>query len=486
VPFENVHACRLVNPDKVEGYYQTKRRHKGKEYSVNSGRLKDTGKTVDQSYRYKKTVWTASEARSHCSSHGGHFEPAKQTKGAIMSQLSKQELAYINKKFAKKELTEEDVFGFSAVIARSDRTTAYHTRLDKTTLAAFQKSINQDGVAMGISHQNQLPAGRVYNGELAGNALSAKFYALRNVNVNAGGGGGLISVGGTTLSTNDIERMIDAGTLFDVSVGFHANTDKYFCSICKTQILADKCEHFPGKSYGDKKCYAIISDPDATLHEVSAVMAGALPGAEINSAPDSKDEWIKLTMDNSTKLNYAVYSMGDGENYEEEDMKGKKEADELAELQAKVDELQALLDDNAEAYSVELEKVKDLTEELTAANEKIAEQVESSAKLASQIAELTSKLSESERMAKVGRHYESYLESEIMKLGVAVEGNEFDKELQKKQLLSLSIEEKEKIKDGFERRQAENLKVGELERGTGLPPVKPAKKKSSEDSVYKL
>lgn len=35
-----------------------------------------SGKSEIQAYRYKKTIWTASAARSHCSSHNGSFEAA--------------------------------------------------------------------------------------------------------------------------------------------------------------------------------------------------------------------------------------------------------------------------------------------------------------------------------------------------------------------------------------------------------------------------
>src|SRR3990172_3030568 len=103
-----------------------------------------------------------------------------------MSKISAKELSFINKRFAKADLSAEDVFGFSATIARSDRTTSYHTRLSKNTLEAFNKSMANSGVAMGILHAKSLPVGRVYSGEVSGNSMDAKFYALKGMNVTIG------------------------------------------------------------------------------------------------------------------------------------------------------------------------------------------------------------------------------------------------------------------------------------------------------------
>ena len=40
------------------------------------GRLKGKTTMTEQAYRYPKTSWSASQARSHCSEHGGRFEAA--------------------------------------------------------------------------------------------------------------------------------------------------------------------------------------------------------------------------------------------------------------------------------------------------------------------------------------------------------------------------------------------------------------------------
>lgn len=77
-PYPNEHACRLRDPKdfKPESFRRTTRKHEGKEYSIIMGRLKGETKMTEQAYRYKKDIWTASSARTHCKDHDGKFEAA--------------------------------------------------------------------------------------------------------------------------------------------------------------------------------------------------------------------------------------------------------------------------------------------------------------------------------------------------------------------------------------------------------------------------
>ena len=80
-PYPNEHACRLKDPNRYDGWGQLKRKHNNKEYKVIRGKLKDKDRNdknawEDQSFRYKKNIWTASAARSHCKDHNGTFEAA--------------------------------------------------------------------------------------------------------------------------------------------------------------------------------------------------------------------------------------------------------------------------------------------------------------------------------------------------------------------------------------------------------------------------
>lgn len=76
-PYPNEHACRLNDSDKYDDFRRGKRTHNKKTYSVIFGHIKDTDTWEEQAYRYNKEKWDTEDARSHCKSHGGIFEPAK-------------------------------------------------------------------------------------------------------------------------------------------------------------------------------------------------------------------------------------------------------------------------------------------------------------------------------------------------------------------------------------------------------------------------
>lgn len=79
MPYPNEHACRLKPPGKYPKFRRdTRRSRNGKLYSIIYGIIRP-GKSEEQAYRYSKSTWSASEARSHCSRHGGKFESARGT-----------------------------------------------------------------------------------------------------------------------------------------------------------------------------------------------------------------------------------------------------------------------------------------------------------------------------------------------------------------------------------------------------------------------
>jgi len=79
-PYPNEHACRLNDPDKYDKYGNQNREHDGKKYRVIRGRKKGTtDEWEDQAFRYKKDVWTAGNAKTHCKDHDGSFEAAEES-----------------------------------------------------------------------------------------------------------------------------------------------------------------------------------------------------------------------------------------------------------------------------------------------------------------------------------------------------------------------------------------------------------------------
>lgn len=81
MPYDNEHACRLNDPKKYKRIRPGKdREHDGKTYRVLYGYFDKDGEETseEQSYRYNKKTWSASEARKHCKDHDGTFEAAKE------------------------------------------------------------------------------------------------------------------------------------------------------------------------------------------------------------------------------------------------------------------------------------------------------------------------------------------------------------------------------------------------------------------------
>ena len=79
-PYPDEHSCRLRDPDDFQDgtFRRMEREHEGKKYSIIMGKLKGEDTMTEQAYRYSKTVWTASQARKHCSAHDGTFEAASE------------------------------------------------------------------------------------------------------------------------------------------------------------------------------------------------------------------------------------------------------------------------------------------------------------------------------------------------------------------------------------------------------------------------
>lgn len=76
-PYPGEHACRLEDPGQFERFARKNcyKKHDGKCIDFIFGYPKEGGGKL-QAMRYPKETWTASAAKSHCSSHKGSFEAA--------------------------------------------------------------------------------------------------------------------------------------------------------------------------------------------------------------------------------------------------------------------------------------------------------------------------------------------------------------------------------------------------------------------------
>jgi HK97 family phage prohead protease len=161
-PYENEHACRLRNPDdfKDGSFRRTKRKHEGKEYSVIMGKLKGEDTMTEQAYRYNKETWTASSARSHCSSHDGTFEAAKSSK----SDNQDIELRFLD--FEETEIRVDDekpiLVGYAA---RTNSWTDLGFFKERIKPGAFE-DVMDDDVRCLKNHDPNLILGRTTNNTL--------------------------------------------------------------------------------------------------------------------------------------------------------------------------------------------------------------------------------------------------------------------------------------------------------------------------------
>ena len=204
-----------------------------------------------------------------------------------------KQLAKINK-LARRKLKKEEVFVFPSKLAGDMIIPDRYIQLTKELLEVFAKDANK-GVSLLLDHswapdgffgiggrpKAAIPYGRTFDsrfedGEEEGETVSlvADHYMVRNVEIDG-------------INTNDLIASIEAGTLFDTSIGF--SYGKAICSVCGEDYY--RCNHFKGKEYEIEKedgtteiklCY-VKAKPPGFLMENSLVFDGAYPGAGVLS-----------------------------------------------------------------------------------------------------------------------------------------------------------------------------------------------------------
>lgn len=184
---------------------------------------------------------------------------------------------------ARARMTADELYVFDAAPS-NNQLDAYYTRMAPSTLKNFARDAKA-GVPIMNSHRTggwwtydrdtlELPVGRSYRGviEKAGElqTFHSSAYMVRGITIS-------------DVSNDDLIRAIDAGTIFDVSIGYMGGWLK--CGICNRNIRDEKCDHYPGYPLSpdtDERAWAWIED--AGLLEWSLVYSGATPGAMIEKA----------------------------------------------------------------------------------------------------------------------------------------------------------------------------------------------------------
>jgi len=161
-PYPNEHACRLRDPGdfKDGSFRRTTREHNGKTYSVIMGKLKGEDTMTEQAYRYKKTTWTAAQARSHCNSHDGSFETAQSSK----SDNPEMEVRVLNLEDTEIRMDDDNpmLIGYAA---RTNSWTDLGFFKERIKPGAFEGVLGDD-VRCLKNHDPNLILGRTTNGTL--------------------------------------------------------------------------------------------------------------------------------------------------------------------------------------------------------------------------------------------------------------------------------------------------------------------------------
>lgn len=211
---------------------------------------------------------------------------------------TEQQLAKINK-LAKRTLSQDEVFVFPGKLAGDMIIPDRYVQLSKELLQVFLTNA-QRGVSLLLDHswhadgffgmggrpRAAIPYGRTFDASLGNSSvegetveLNADHYIVRGMSIDG-------------VSTDDLITGIEAGTLFDSSIGFNYNTG--ICSVCGANYFkGSECSHYAGKTYeveidGIAKnvlCY-IKAQPPGALWENSLVFDGAYPTAGVLSKGD--------------------------------------------------------------------------------------------------------------------------------------------------------------------------------------------------------
>ncbi|MGJ0847389.1 hypothetical protein ACR77J_11930 [Tissierella praeacuta] len=397
-----------------------------------------------------------------------------------------EQLAKINK-LAKRTLSKDEVFVFPNKLAGDMIIPERNVQLTKELLDVFSSDANK-GVSLLLDHswspdgfwglggrpKMAMSYGRTFDsrygpGTEEGETISliADHYMARGIELDG-------------IKTDDLITSIEAGTLFDSSIGF--SYGKATCSVCgKNYRKYDECKHIAGRTYeveGDdgvtrnQFCY-IKAEPPGFLMENSLVFDGAYPGAGIMSKAgdivenekgtyqiidDMKDidplkpivatysERVGLltmvkktdhkklfkgaTVDDGPQImdgNGKVINLKGGENSMNENLKKMIEAFgiEYKEGETKSEDVLSQL---AEKWDATVKRIKASVEPL-----KIAEGVEELEiyMTQDQVSEkLGTELSADEvlKLAKEGQEYRKSLSDEAIAMGVRAMGNDFPKE----------------------------------------------------------
>ncbi|WAH35040.1 hypothetical protein [Alicyclobacillus dauci] len=336
------------------------------------------------------------------------------------------QLSRINQ-LARTPLSEDEVYTFPAKLV-GDKVIPH--RSQRITPNALTKIADQakQGVSLLLDHSWSnigtltIPVGRTFDakvqqepdGELA---VYADHYMKRGQDING-------------VSTDSLADGIDAGTIFDTSVGFIGGD--HSCSICGQPYYDSDCMHIRGRTYDGKLCVMEINDAD--LMENSLVFDGAYPGAGVVNmssaeSPEQKPTEYAVLSDTTKSLPgdgrvfYSFSSKSGLVGYVRQSAVEPERDDQVNELE----QVKAQLS-TAQAFSTKVRELLGVTSD---------DAVEGA------VASLKAQ-------AQVGEQYKAKVVDEACGAGVRALGEAFNVDAMKLSFANLPVSEVEKIRDTYE------------------------------------
>lgn len=210
-----------------------------------------------------------------------------------MAKPTAEQLTRINQ-LALVPLTEEETYVFPAKLVGDQIIPRRFYRLTPNFLRKMAVQA-REGVSLLLDHSwanlgiMTIPLGRTFDSRLQMDGDELALYADHYMKLGQ-------EVG--DIKIDQIADGIDAGTIFDTSIGFTVSSQT--CSICGQEYFGGSCPHIRGREYDTKLCTVDINDGD--LMENSLVFDGAYPGAGVvgmsnSSEQQSSVKWEALSED---------------------------------------------------------------------------------------------------------------------------------------------------------------------------------------------
>lgn len=367
-------------------------------------------------------------------------------------EITDQRLSQIQK-FARRNLSKDEVFAFSNKSAGDMLIPGRHIRLSPEFLQQCVKDA-QFGVSFMFNHSwsqfgsKGIPYGKVFDGRTQPDtengetiSMSLDKYIIRDDEAVDG------------ISANALIKRIETGVLSDTSIGW--GTDTMVCSICGMNYYGGKCSHWKGATYemadgSQKKCTVlampssvILQNSNTNLYEESIVWDGAYPGASLSNDGDiiENPNGKFVVIDDYKNLNAGAVVLGQYYNGKLTTMVKKSDHKKVFAVKGGEKPMNEKLKKMLETFGVIYEEGKTTFEELCNG---IAEKWDASNVAMMESAEplhfymtseqakekLGKELSADEvlKLAKEGQEYHAQVIDDAIAMGVRAQGNDFSAE----------------------------------------------------------